>query len=127
VTCTTDVTTAIGLIRLRINDRVCATATWSDEELQAFLNAEHGVLRASAAALEAMAALASSNSKSIQVMQLKIDTTKKVNDFLALARMYREQAILDDAALGGNFDWAEFVDDPFSERERMLKELQRET
>jgi hypothetical protein len=40
-----------------------ATAVFSDEELQAFLTAENGVLRASAAALETLAATAGASSK----------------------------------------------------------------
>lgn len=119
-------TTDIGLVRLRINDRVSATAVFSDEELQAFLTAENGVLRASAAALETLAAQAGASSKLIQVMQLKVDNTKKIDGLLALAKAYRDQAILADAASGGNFDYAEFVDDQFAARERMEKELLRE-
>jgi predicted metal-dependent hydrolase len=124
---TYDVTTDIGLVRLRINDRVQATAVFSDEELQAFLTAENGVLRASAAALETEAATAGLNSKSISVMQLKVDTTKKIDGLLSLAAEYRRLAVLDDAQLGNNFDWAEFVDDDFSARERIEKELLRES
>ena len=125
MTCTYDTTTDIGLVRLRINDRVCAK--FSDEELQAFLTAENGVLRASAAALETLAAAAGINSKSIQVMQLKVDTTKAIDGYLKLAKAYRDQAVLDDAASGGNFDWAEFVDDQFAARERLVKEFERES
>ena len=123
---TYDTNTDIGMIRLRINDRVSSTAKFTDEELQAFFNAEHGILRASAAALENLAATAGLDSKSIQVMQLKVDTTKNVANFLELARLYREQAAFADAQSGNLFDWAEFVDDAFSERERMQKELLRE-
>lgn len=119
-------TTDIGLVRLRINDRVQATAVFTDEELQAFLTVEHGVLRASASALETLAAQAGMNSKSIAVMQLKVDTSKKIDGLLALAKAYREQAIIEDAANGTNFDWAEFVDEQFAARERLLKEFLRE-
>lgn len=119
-------TTDIGLVRLRINDRVEATAVFTDEELQAFLTAENGVLRASAAALETLAAQAGASSKLIAVFGLKADTTKRIDGLLALAKAYRDQAILDDAQGGGNFDYAEFVDDEFAARERIEKEILRE-
>lgn len=123
---TYDPTTAIGLVRLRINDRV-APYTYTDEEIQAFINAESNSYGASAAALEAIIVRSGSLAKSISVMQLKYDNSRGIDALLKLAQFYRDQAAIADAATGGNFDYAEFVDDQFAARERMFKEFERET
>lgn len=120
MTVTYVLTTDIGMVRLKIGDST--GATFSDEEIQAFLDLELGVLRASAAALETMAATAGLNTKAIQVMQLKVDNSKKGANLLALAQLYRSQA---DALDGGLFDWAEFIDEPFAAREKLEKDLLR--
>lgn len=121
---TYDTSTDIGMVRLRINDRV-EPATYTDEEIQAFLTVERGVLRASAAALETQGTRFATSGKLIQVMQLKVDTTKTSGSLLALAKLYRDQADFEDAANGGTFDIAEFIDEPFAARERLEKELLR--
>ncbi len=126
MTCTYDTSTDIGMVRLRINDRVCVSAIYTDEEIQAFLTAEHGVLRASAAALETQAGRYSIEGKAIKALQFSVDTTKRSGSLLALAKAYRDQALIEDAATGGNFDIAEFVDDQFAARERLYKEFLRE-
>lgn len=56
---TYDLTTDVGKVRLRINDRDVANATFTDEEIQSFLDQEGSVLAASMAALRAMAVVSS--------------------------------------------------------------------
>lgn len=123
---TNDPSTDIGLIRLKITDRDQANAIFQDEELQAFFNSENSsVFRASAAALEAIAIDQVLVLKVIKLLQLSTDGAKMADSLLKLATRYREQADVQDAAGGGNFDWAEFIDDPFAERERIRKEILR--
>ena len=124
---TYDPLTDIGLIRMKITDRSEVDAIFQDEELQALLNNEGNVLRASAAALEAIAIDQVLVLKVIKLLQLSTDGAKMADSLLKLAARYRDQAEFQDAASGGNFDWAEFIDDPFAQRERYAKEVLRGT
>ncbi len=123
---TTDMTTDIGLVRVKISDTNSAKPIFLDDVIDAFLSFEGDVLRASAGLLEAIAASQALKLKVIQVLTLRTDGAKLADSLLKLASAYREQADFRDAASGGNFDWAEFVDDQFSARERLMKELLRE-
>lgn len=56
---TYDLTTDIGKIRLHINDRDVSNATFTDEEIQAFLDSEGTVVGAALAALRVKAVVSS--------------------------------------------------------------------
>lgn len=120
---TSDPTTDIGLIRLRIADRDSTTPIFQDEDLTAFLSFEGDSLRASAAALEAIAVNQALVLKVIKLLQLSTDGAKLAETLLKLAANYRSQADYSDAANGGTFDIAEFIDGDFAERERVSKTL----
>lgn len=121
---TNDPTTSIGLIRMRISDRDSANVIFQDEDLQAFLTFEGDALRASAAALEAIAVNQALTLKVIKLLQLSTDGAKLADTLLKAAGNYRTQAEFIDAASGTDFDWATFIDDPFAARERLLKQQQ---
>ena len=125
MTFTTDPTTDIGLIRMRISDRDSTAPIFSDDDLTAFLAFEGDSLRASAAALEAIAVNQALVLKVIKLLQLSTDGAKLAETLLKLASRYRDQAEYIDAASGGTFDVAEFVDGAFAERERLIKEALR--
>jgi hypothetical protein len=125
VSFTYDLTTNVGLIRLRITDKSEAEPIYQDEELAAFYTAEGSVLRASAAALEAIAINQALVLKVLKLLQLSTDGAKLADTLLKLAQHYRNQAEFEDAASGGNFDWAETIDNEFAARERIVKELMR--
>lgn len=122
---TTDPTTDVGLVRLRISDRDSANPIFQDEDLNAFLAFEGDSLRASASALEAIAVNQALVLKVIKLLQLSTDGAKLAETLLKLATNYRNQAAYNDAANGGTFDIAEFVDGDFAERERAYKEALR--
>lgn len=125
MTATYDPNTNIGLVRLKITDRDLTDPIFQDEEISAFLAFEGSVLRASAGLLEAIAVDQVLVLKVIKLLQLSTDGAKVADTLLKLAGRYRDQADFVDAASGGNFDWAEFVDDQFAARERLTKEIIR--
>lgn len=120
-----DPSTDVGMIRLRITDKREDDPIFQDEELAALLTNEGSVLRASAAALEAIAIDQALTLKVIKLLQLSTDGAKLAESLLKLAKQYRDQAEYQDAASGGLFDYAEFIDDPFAARERLRKEAER--
>lgn len=123
---TYDLTTSIGQVRLKITDRDLTNPIFQDDEISAFLSMEgSSVLRASAAALEAIAIDQALVLKVIKLLQLTTDGAKLADSLMKLAARYRSQAEFEDAATGGSFDWAEFIDDPFAARERYEKEILR--
>lgn len=123
---TYDTTTAIGQVRLKITDRDLLAPIFQDEEISAFLAMEgSSVLRASAAALEAIAIDQALVLKVIKLLQLSTDGAKLADSLMKLAGRYREQADFADEASGGSFDWAETIDDQFAARERWTKEILR--
>lgn len=121
---TTDPTTQIGQVRLKIADRDSANPIFSDEEITAFLTMESGVLRASAGALEAIAIDQALVLKVVKILGQSTDGAKLAETLLKLARNYRDQAEFNDAASGDLFDWATFVDDPFASREYLRKAIE---
>lgn len=113
-------------MRLKITDRDLINPIFQDEEIEAFLSMEgSSVLRASAAALEAIAIDQALVLKVIKLLQLSTDGAKLADSLLKLAGRYRDQADFADAASGDLFDWAEMIDDQFAARERLTKELLR--
>ena len=123
---TTDVTTDIGLVRVKISDTNSAKPIFNDDVIERMLSFEGDVLRASAGCLEAIAASQALKLKVIQVLTLKTDGAKLSEALLKLAQSYRTQADFNDAASGGLFDIAETTDSDFAWREKLEKEILRQ-
>jgi hypothetical protein len=107
MTATYDLTTLIGKVRLKIDDRdvtPAADAHFTDEEIQVFLDeASDDILIAAALALEAWAASLTESATSEKIGDYAY-TKKQVDDKLALAQRYR-----DASSSGPAIDWAEMA------------------
>lgn len=87
---TYDTDTDVGKVRLLIDDKVEATAHFTDEEIETFLSlAGDSVLLAAALALEAWATSLSETAESEKIGDYSY-TNKLVEKKLALAKQYRE-------------------------------------
>lgn len=87
---TYDTDTNVGKVRLLIDDKVEATAHFTDEEIETFLSlASDSVLIAAALALEAWAADLSESAESEKIGDYSY-TKKLVTNKLTLAARYRE-------------------------------------
>lgn len=116
--------TNLTLVRLRINDKYSATPIFFDEEINAFLAFEgDNVLKAAAMALETIAADQVLVLKVIKMLQLSTDGAKVAAELRAQAKQLRDQA--DDGSTDATFDIAEWVNDPFSYDELIIKQADR--
>lgn len=123
---TYDVSTDAGRVRMLVPDSNATSYVFEDEEVNAFLALEGGVVRRAAAlALETIASNEALTLKVIKVLDLQTDGAKTSDALLKRAALLRSQAEADEAAEGGAFDWAEMVLDPFSARERLAKQALR--
>lgn len=115
MTATYDLTTSIGKVRLKIDDRDVTPATdahFTDEELQVFLDeADDDILIASALALEAWAASLSESADSERIGDYAY-TKKQAANKLTLAQRYR-----DASGSGPVVDWAEMDLEAIGEEE----------
>lgn len=130
MTYTTDVTTYIGLVRLRIFDRDVSNPIFQDEDISSvYTTLERGnIKRTSAFLLETIATQEALIQKVIKNLQLTTDGAKLADSLMKQASELRTQADVEDAfGADGAFDWAEQVFDMFSERELILKEILRDT
>lgn len=104
MTATYDLTTLIGQVRLKINDRDVIPATdahFTDEELQVFLDeADDDVYIAAALALEAWATEYSLTAESERIGDYSY-SKKAVDNMIKLANQYRTAS-----AAGPVFDWS---------------------
>lgn len=90
MTVTYNLTTEIGKVRLKIADTVIATAHFTDEELQVFLDeAGNSDYLAAALALEAWAGALSDSAQSERIGDYSY-SKKSADNKLALAARYRE-------------------------------------
>ncbi len=105
MTATYDLTTNVGKVRLKINDKDITPVTdahFTDEEIEVFLDeADDDILIASALALEAWVASIKDNATSERIGDYSY-TKKSVDDMLALAQRYR-----DASGSGPALDYAE--------------------
>lgn len=123
---TIDPTTVIGRIRLRISDRDPLNPVFDDDSLNVFYTDEgSNVLRASAAALEAIAINEILVLKVVKNLSLSTDGAKVGDAILKTAQRYRDLAEEQENQLGGSWDIGEMVVDEFTRRERLAKENQR--
>ena len=102
MTTTYDLTTDVGKVRLKIADTVIATAHFTDEEIQVFLDeADDDILLAAALALESWAAALTDNALSEKIGDYSY-SKKQADNKMALAKQYREAS-----GAGPATDWAE--------------------
>ncbi len=128
MTYTVDISSYIGLVRLRIFDRDVLNPIFQDEDIAAVYTTleRESVKRTAAFFLETIATQQALILKVIKNLQLSTDGAKLADSLQKQAADLRAQADIDDAALGEGFDWAEQVFDPFTERERLIKEILRQ-
>lgn len=127
MTYTYDVETDIGRVRRTIPDRVQASAIWTDEEIQSFLNDEDGWRRAAALALETMASDNVLVMKVMTIQNIRTDGAAVSRALLERAKTLRSLADQADATSGDAFDIAETVLNDFGFRQQILNEAIRET
>jgi len=129
MTYTTDISTYIGLVRLRIFDRDITNPVFQDEDITSVYNTleRMSVKRTAAFFLETIATQEALILKVIKNLQLTTDGAKLADSLMKQAADLRSQADIEDSfSLDGAFDWAEQVFDVFSERELILKEILRD-
>jgi len=100
---------------------------FQDTEIEYFLTLmSNNVLRAAAMALLTIAAQEVLLMKRIKLLDLQTDGPAEAEALRQLALTYQEKAdLVEDAEVGGVFDYAEMVLDPFTARERLDKEALR--
>jgi hypothetical protein len=129
-TFTYDITTptAIGLVRLRINDKYAENIIFYDEEIAAALVLEdNNIKRASAFCLETIAADEVLVQKVIKTLQLTTDGAKVAAELRANAKLLRDQADREAATPeeDATFDIAEWNVNPFSVGEILFNAYER--
>jgi hypothetical protein len=128
MTQTYDPATPIGQVRLLAFDSVLTDPgpIFTDEEINAFLALNSSDPRLAAAqAIEVIAGSEIYIQKRIKLLDLTTDGVQEGQQLMTLANSYREQVNQGIGNPAGMFDWAEQVNDEFSERERLLKQLLR--
>jgi Arc/MetJ family transcription regulator len=123
-----DLGTDIGVCRLMLADTQQAEPILQDEEIQAFLALEGGNLKMAAAqALDAIATNEALTQKVIKVLDLTTNGAALAQTLRAHAKDLRDQVRrdLESAQAGTDFDWAEEVYGPASERERIIDQALR--
>lgn len=130
MTYTTDFTSYIGLVRLRIFDSDPLNPVFQDEAITAVYDTleRQNIKRTSAFMLETIATQQALILKVMKNLQLSTDGAKLADSLRMQAKELRDQADIEDTFLDGStaFDWAEQVFDPFTERERIIKEILRQ-
>jgi hypothetical protein len=122
---TYNLATDIGRIRALIRDITEASATFTDEEIQAFLDIEGGVvLHGAALALETIAGNEVLVLKVGQLLDIKTDGAKVADAILAVASRFRRRADAVEDNDWAGFEIAEVVDNSsFAYDEKLYKEL----
>ena len=119
-----DLDTDIGKIRLTIPDRT-EPATFSDEEIQSFLDIEGDWLRATALALETMAADIAIQVGDARIQNIETRGSNTAGALLKRAATLRTKADEIDNALDGGFDIAEFIFNDEGFRQQIINEQLR--
>lgn len=127
---TYDLTTDVGKVRLLIPDRNVQayddgdTSQWffEDEEIEALLTMEgDNVKRAAALALETIASDEAYVQKAIRLMDLQTNGAQTAASLMARAAELRKQADKEEEGAYDEWDYAEWVVNDFSGRERVEK------
>lgn len=122
---TVDYATDRGKVRLVITDVDSTNPLFDDDQVDAFLGIEaDNVLRAAALALETIASNESLVQKMTRLVDLQTNGPAVAKDLRDHAKNLRERA--DALETDDAFDWAEWVTGPFSERERIVAQYERE-
>lgn len=124
-----DPTTAAGQVRLLITDTSddAEVQLFTDAEIDVFLVLEGAVVfRAAALALETIAVDQALVLKVIRTLDVQTDGAKVADSLMKRARALRDRADDDDPDDDDDFAVAEFADDVFASRERLVKQLARE-
>lgn len=109
-----DYTTPAGQVRLLIPDTDPTNQLFDDDQLNAFVTIEAGIIkRAAAAALETAASNTALVAKVITTQDLATDGAKVSDALLKRAAELRRQVDEDDPATAGGIDIVDFVD-PFT-------------
>ena len=122
---TYDITTDRGKVRFLATDTNASAPILDDDEIDACLVFEYGVKRAAALVLEVIASSETLIAKKMELLDLKIDGPAVAVDLRKSAAKLREQADMDDDALGLGFDVIEMPSTEFAQTERILKQYQR--
>lgn len=116
-----DPATPVGLIRLYVpGENAQTTAVYSDEELTALYNLYEDVRLAAADALDILASNTAKTYQKVSQMGMSQDGPSMAETFMKAAKNLRDRVDKEPF-----FDWAEQVQDAFSERERYLKQFLR--
>lgn len=127
MTFTYDPTTDLGKVRLIIQDKIEATAFFTDAEIEAYLDLnDNSIRRAAADALDSMASNEAYVQKRITLLELSTDGPATAAALRAHANKLRELADdEDDVEEGDTFDYAEMPETEFQRRERIVKQAER--
>ena len=120
--------TDVGVARLIISDSDLPNPIFQDEELAAFLSMENSNIKLGAAqALDTIATNEALTQKALKILDLTTDGPKLATALRLHATSLRAQVSADEAAAeaGTDFDWAEMVENPAGERERLVDQFQR--
>lgn len=131
---TYDLTTNLGKVRLLIPDRIHDAAFFQDAEITAILAAQTGAndtvknLKAAATALEIMASDEAYTQKVVKLLDLTTNGPATAAALMARAAKLWATAADEEAAATtvADFDWAEWVTNDFSGRERLDAEALRD-
>lgn len=120
---TIDYTTDAGRVRLLITDANESDFLFADDQITAFLamSRDSNVKRAAATALRVIAVNETLVQKRIKLLDLTTDGPAEAEALRKLAEAYEADADIDDLA-EVPLDTAEWINDPFSEREFRYKE-----
>ncbi len=127
----TGATTDLSKVRRRISDTDSANPIFTDEEINGFFASEGNYdgstnwKRAAAMALETMATSEAYVQKVMRLMDIQTNGAAVAASLRADAVLLRTQSDIEEANLGGQFDWAEQVGDDFGARERLLNQALR--
>lgn len=122
---TYDLSTNVGMIRLLIPDREIAEYFFEDEELNALQAMQIGAtaaiknVRTAAAALEILASDEAYTLKVVRLLDLTTNGPATAAELRARAAALWAKADEMESAVAGDFDWAEWVVNDFSGRERL--------
>lgn len=126
---TYDPTTTLGQVRLLAVDFDSANATFQDADIQAFLNLNGQNIRLAAAqAVDTIAALAAAVQGRTRFAGIQLDGSVVAERMSALAGELRRQVYAgEDGSDSSPIDWAEWVVDPFSYRDKLVNEMLRQS
>lgn len=113
--------TDLSKVRLLVPDNNSVSYIFEDDEIEAFLSIEGNVKRATAMALETIAANEALVLKAIRLLDLSTDGPKVADSLLKRAKLLRDQDEQDGLIAGDGWDIAEWSVDAFAARELLYR------